>query len=114
MREPFGRTLIEAMLLGTLVVAVDSGGNPEAIEDRVNGHLVAPDDPEAAAARLAEALSNPEAIALTTARAKAGAHGRFGMQRHAQAIMRIYDAVLEGSNRPAALIASEARPGAQS
>src|SRR3546814_9556362 len=29
--EPFGRTLIEAMLLRTRVVAANSGGNPEAI-----------------------------------------------------------------------------------
>jgi len=108
-REPFGRTLIEAMLLGTLVVAADSGGNPEAIDDRVNGHLVPPDDAEAMAARLAEVLQAPEAMAHMTAHAQAEAHTRFGMQRHAQAIMRIYDAVLEGRGRPEALMAPEAQ-----
>ena len=43
-REPFGRTLIEAMFLGTPVVATDDGGNREAIGgDR---GLVPPDQPE--------------------------------------------------------------------
>ena len=114
-REPFGRTLIEAMLLGTLVIAVDSGGNPEAIEDRVNGHLVPVDDAEAAAARLAEALDETAATAAITARALADAHARFGMRRHAQAIMRVYDQVLGGrSARPATLIAPATRPDVQS
>ncbi|MCX5578548.1 glycosyltransferase family 4 protein [Kaistia terrae] len=46
-REPFGRTLIEAMFLGTPVVATDDGGNPEAIEHGVNGILVRPETPDA-------------------------------------------------------------------
>ena len=41
-REPFGRTLIEAMFLGTPVVATDDGGNREAIENDVTGFLVPP------------------------------------------------------------------------
>ena len=45
-REPFGRTLIEAMFLGTPVVATDDGGNREAIENDVTGFLVPPDQPE--------------------------------------------------------------------
>ena len=49
--EPFGRTLIEAMLLGTVVVAAASGGNPEAIRDGVTGCLVPPDDAAAFAER---------------------------------------------------------------
>ena len=44
--EPFGRTLIEAMHLGTPVIATRHGGNPEAIEDGRNGFLVDPDDPD--------------------------------------------------------------------
>ena len=43
--EPFGRTLIESMLLGTALIAADSGGIPEAIRQDETGLLVAPDDP---------------------------------------------------------------------
>jgi glycosyltransferase involved in cell wall biosynthesis len=44
--EPFGRTLIESMYLGTPVVATRHGGNIEAISDGLTGFLVEPDDPE--------------------------------------------------------------------
>jgi glycosyltransferase involved in cell wall biosynthesis len=113
-REPFGRTLIEAMLLKTLVVAVDSGGNPEAIEDRVTGHLVPLDDAEAAAARLAEAIREPEATRNIVERARADALARFGMDRHAKAIMGIYDQVMEGPDRAPTLLAPESGPSVRS
>ena len=111
-REPFGRTLIEAMLLKTLVVAVDSGGNPEAIEDRVNGHLVPADDASAAALRLAEIVRQPGAADTIVARARDDALSRFGMERHAQSIMRIYEQLLESPGRPES-ISSEAGSGAR-
>src|SRR3546814_1274333 len=41
--EPFGRTLVEAMLVGTPIVAARSGGNIEALEGGI-GLLVEPDD----------------------------------------------------------------------
>ena len=42
--EPFGRVIIEAMALGTPVIASKSGGIPEIIEDGKNGYLFNPDD----------------------------------------------------------------------
>src|SRR3546814_16010072 len=63
--EPFGRTLIEAMLLETPVIAANSGGNPEAIEDGENGLIVPPDDPESFADAALALIDDP-------ARAKIG------------------------------------------
>jgi len=56
--EPFGRTLIEAMLLGTPVVATDHGGNPEAIDDGVTGFLVEAERPDAFVAPVRTLLSD--------------------------------------------------------
>jgi glycosyltransferase involved in cell wall biosynthesis len=42
--EPFGRVLIEAMAVGTPVVAAWGGGTPEIVTDGVTGRLVAPLD----------------------------------------------------------------------
>ena len=92
--EPFGRTLIEAMLLGTPVIAADSGGNPEAIEDGRTGFLVAPDDIASFAARAAELLQDGARWRAISAAAQADARSRFGLERHAQAIMAIYDRML--------------------
>jgi glycosyltransferase involved in cell wall biosynthesis len=92
--EPFGRTLIEAMLLGTVVVAAASGGNPEAIRDGVTGCLVPPDDAAAFAERTLGLLAAPAVMASLADAARREALGRFGLRQHAEAIMRLYDAML--------------------
>jgi len=45
--EGLSHTLIEAMMLGTPVVATNVGGNPELIRDGVDGILIPPKDDEA-------------------------------------------------------------------
>jgi glycosyltransferase involved in cell wall biosynthesis len=92
--EPFGRSLIEAMLIGTPVVAVASGGNSEAICDGVNGLLTPPDDAEAMAGRILELLGNPAEATAMAARACADARAGFGRERHARVIAGIYDELL--------------------
>lgn len=106
--EPFGRTLIEAMLLGTVVVASASGGNPEAIRDGITGHLVPADDAVAFAARTLGLLADPARQSALAPAARRDALERFGLRQHAAAIMRTYDAMLApqrdrdaGAARPA-------------
>jgi glycosyltransferase involved in cell wall biosynthesis len=50
--EPLGVAIMEAMAMGMPVVATDSGGVPELIDDGVEGLLLPPQDPE----RLSDAL----------------------------------------------------------
>ncbi len=92
--EPFGRSLIEAMLLGTPLIAADSGGNPEIIRQGETGYLVPPDDPDAFAERALVLLRDAGARAAIAAKGRADAVSRFDMQRHAQSIMQIYDSIL--------------------
>ena len=92
--EPFGRTLVEAMLLGTVVIAAASGGNPEAIRDGVTGCLVPPDDAAAFAERTLGLLAAPAVAASLADAARRDALGRFGLRQHAEAIMRVYDGML--------------------
>lgn len=92
--EPFGRHLIEAMLVGTPLIAADSGGSPEIIRHGETGYLVPPDDADAFAERTLALLEDPAARASITASARQDAVARFGMQRHAQSIMQIYDNIL--------------------
>ncbi len=92
--EPFGRTLIEAMLMGTPVVATASGGNIEAIRDGETGKLVPAEDAEALADGCASLLRAPQDAARIAETARAEALARFGESRHADAIMALYDDML--------------------
>lgn len=92
--EPFGRSLIEAMLLGTPVVAAASGGNIEAIDHGLNGLLARADNPAAMAAAVIELLDAPGRAAAIAATALAAARERFGAERHVAQISAIYDALL--------------------
>jgi glycosyltransferase involved in cell wall biosynthesis len=87
--EPLGRTLVEAMLVGTPVVATRSGGNPEAILDGL-GMLVPPDDAAAMAQAAKLLLEDESACAGMVTRARASAMERFTAERHVAAIASIY------------------------
>jgi glycosyltransferase involved in cell wall biosynthesis len=90
-REPLGRTLVEAMLLGTPVIATDSGGNPEVISDNVTGRIVPADNPRALAEAYLDLANHPVKMAKLRENAKLDARERFGKQRHVAAITSIYD-----------------------
>jgi glycosyltransferase involved in cell wall biosynthesis len=95
--EPFGRTLIEAMLVGTPVVATASGGNIEAIRDGETGFLVRPEDPDALAAACLRLLSEPATWSGIGKAARCDALSRFGDARHATEVMAVYDDMLAAS-----------------
>lgn len=97
--EPLGRTLVEAMLVGTPVVATRSGGNTEAIEDGVTGWTAPAENAEALARAALQVFDAPDKAALIARRAAIDARARFGERRHLDAVMQIYDALLAA--RPA-------------
>lgn len=91
--EPLGRTLIEAMVVGTPVVATRSGGNPEAILDGL-GILVTPDDPAAMAQGCARIAHGFEGDAAMIAQAKISAATRFTRTRHLNSVEQVYQRLL--------------------
>lgn len=96
--EPFGRTLIEAMLIGTPVVATASGGNIEAIRDGHTGLLVPPEDAEALARACRALLSDERRYHEIADTARSQARSRFGETVHARAVMALYSEML-GTSR---------------
>lgn len=92
--EPFGRTLIEAMLVGVPVIATRSGGNAEALRGGSLGMLVSPDRPLEMAAALVELFDQPSLSTEIRKRARVDACARFGEQRHAEQVMGLYDKLL--------------------
>src|SRR5262249_33665553 len=65
-------TVLEAMATGLPVVATRVGGNPELVEEGINGLLVPRQDPAALAAAISTYLEDPHLAAV---------HGRSSRQR---------------------------------
>ena len=70
-KEALGGVLAEAIAAGTPVVATDTGGIGEVVEDGVTGRLVPPGDPSALAAAVLDVLARREEMAAAC-RARAG------------------------------------------
>ena len=92
--EGFGRTLVEAMLCGTVVVASDEGGHREIVRHGETGYLVRPDDPDAFVRAIEEVLSAPKEAEEMRGRAKEAASRRFSAESHAAAMVGIYASLL--------------------
>ncbi len=91
--EAYGRTLVEAMLCGTPVVATDEGGHREIVRNGETGLLVSPDDPASFADAVALLLEQPITAQAMAIRAKTSA--AYPIDAHALDIEQIYDALLQ-------------------
>lgn len=91
--EPFGRTLIEAMHLGTAVVATDHGGNPEAITNGETGFLVPAMQPKAFAAPIHRLISDPALFASITEKAQKFVQHRLTLQTHFDGVTTAYNSL---------------------
>lgn len=107
-REPFGRTLIEAMFLGTPVVATDDGGNREAIEDGVTGFLVPPGEPDRFVAPIHMLLTDRQRKESIVRNAQKNAFASYGVGMHVNQVTEIYRSLC-GNKRRA--VAEPARVG---
>jgi glycosyltransferase involved in cell wall biosynthesis len=74
--EPFGRTLVEAMLAGVPVIATNAGAAPDILDQGRAGILIAPNDPEALAKAVRHVLAGTVDLAeqLTYAGTRARTH----------------------------------------
>ncbi|MBW0088896.1 glycosyltransferase family 4 protein [Pseudonocardia sp. KRD-184] len=79
--EPFGLTVVEAMLAGLPVVASSAGALPEILTHGETGLLVPPGDAEALAAAVAELASDPGRARRMGERARSVAAERFSSDR---------------------------------
>jgi glycosyltransferase involved in cell wall biosynthesis len=92
--EGFGRTVVEAMLVGTPVVAAASGAYPEIIDDMSTGLLVEPDRPAVHAEKLQMLLRDGALRQRLTAQAREAAMARFAANVHVSAVMDLYERLL--------------------
>ena len=82
---------LEAMACGTPVIACDTGGAPELIEDGVDGFLVPVDDANALAARITAVLSQPALRQELGAKARRRIEQSFSVERVLPKMIAAYD-----------------------
>jgi D-inositol-3-phosphate glycosyltransferase len=90
--ESFGMVALEAMAMGTPVIASEVGGLAYVVRDGDNGFLVPRRDAEALAGRILSLLHDSALRARLSAQAQAYAHG-YDWRVIAEAMLREYDAV---------------------
>ena len=98
--EPFGRTLVEATLVGTPLVAIRSGGHLEFIQDGRSGVLVAPDDVEAMAKGALRLLRDPQTARRMVSQGQKDARRMLSIETHSKQISSVYQEIM--ANDPAA------------
>ena len=96
LNEALSNVVLESMAAGAPVVATRVGGTPEAIEDGVNGLLVAPGDPRQMADAICRLLADPAMARTLGQAARTSISERFSMQRMVSATEQLYHALLNG------------------
>lgn len=94
--ETFGCAVVEALACGLPVIVGAAGALPEIVTEEV-GWLVPPDDTQALAAALSDALSTPRAATAETLHLRAG---RFAPAVIGRQLLRVYGGLLGADRRP--------------
>jgi glycosyltransferase involved in cell wall biosynthesis len=89
--EGFSNALLEAMACSLPCVATRVGGNPEAITDGENGHLVPYDDVAQTADRIMTLLEAPEKAHRLGQQARKTVEAKFTVERMIEQLTRFYE-----------------------
>jgi glycosyltransferase involved in cell wall biosynthesis len=89
--EPFGRTLVEAMLAGVPIIAADTGAASSILAGGAAGTLVAPNDPAALAVAITRVLTQSDELAGQLGYAAARARGKYAVGRMLESISSLID-----------------------
>jgi mannosyltransferase len=92
--EGFGLTLIEAMAVGTALVASRAGAAELVVEDGVTGALTPPGDVDALVAALEPLMRDPASAAEMGDRGRARVLAKFSLDVEANAIAEVYRALV--------------------
>ena len=98
LNEGIPMALLEAMALGTPVVAAAVGGIPEVIQHRVNGLLVPSGDDQGIADACLELAARPHFARTLTAQAKRTIVEAFSRERNGEALLYAYRGIALISN----------------
>jgi glycosyltransferase involved in cell wall biosynthesis len=89
--EPFGLVLLEAMAMGTPVIASKAGGPLSILQDGVSGVLCPPGRPEALATGILALLDDPDRARRIGATGRARVEAEFSVPRFTERLSAVYD-----------------------
>lgn len=92
--EGISNTVLEAMASGLPVIATRTGGNPELVEDGVNGCLFPVGDAQSLAAQLAELVTDTAKRRVMGEQSRARVDARFNWARAVDEYLSVYDSLL--------------------
>ena len=93
--EPFGLVAAEGQVLGRPIVASNTGGLPEVIQDGVTGILVPPEQPAALATAIASLIADPVRRRAMGHAAHRRAMKNYSTSRMAREYLSLYSAIIE-------------------
>jgi glycosyltransferase involved in cell wall biosynthesis len=97
--EPLARVALEAMVLGTPMLATVVGGLPEVIEDGRTGFLAPPGDVAAWTERILELLQDRTRLSEVGEQARAAIVGRVASERYVEQMSSLYAQVRDRRSR---------------
>jgi glycosyltransferase involved in cell wall biosynthesis len=92
--EPFGRAIVEAMATAVPAAATAVGGPREILTDGREGLLLPPRRPDLWIEAIEPLLANPERLRAMGARSREAARARFGVQRHVDSVVQLYQELM--------------------
>ena len=98
--EPFGIVAVEAMMRGTAIVATNSGGLAEIVEEGHTGFLVPANNEDDLAQALLRLLGDRPTAESMGAAAHRRARDRFGISRYADNMLSIYERLSKTKGMP--------------
>ncbi len=95
--EGTSNSVLEAMAMGTPIVATDVGGTSELITDQVHGLIVPPDDVNALALAIDRTLSDRVATAARVSAARQRVEGDLSFDHRMRQVESIYEELVPGA-----------------
>ena len=92
--EPFGRVLLEGMVLRKPVIATNQGGPLEIVEDGISGFLLPPDNPELLAGKITYLLENKDIAGAMGENARKRVEENFSIERNVGKVQEVYAELL--------------------